>query len=193
MDLGEHRFTGSLPLFRTDIDDRITESYNSTTGGYDIYNGRDVRLEGFELSGSYRYQNLSAKLGYAVTEATYRDDGSVMLDANGRSADLGDSLSLSLNYDLPQWKAQLGWNSIWVMEEDAVEAGSDVKEAYDVHSVFAQWAPAQVNGLTLIFGIDNLFDEQYVSHSSRTGYARGTVLDDYEPGRNVKLSVAYQF
>ncbi len=193
MDMGAHRFTGGLTLFRTDIDDRITESYNAGRGGYDIFNGRDVRLEGFELSGTYRYQDFSGKLGYARTEATYRDDGSVMLDVNGRSADLGDSLSLSLNYDLPSWNAELGWSSIWVMEEDAVEAGSDVKEAYDVHSLFAQWAPAQADGLTLTFGIDNLFDEQYVSHASRTGSARGARLDDYEPGRNVKVSVAYQF
>lgn len=193
VDLGQHRFTSSLTLFRTDIDDRVTESYNSDRGGYDIFNGRDVRLEGFELSGTYRYQDFSGKLGYARTEATYRDDGSVMLDANGRSADLGDTLSLNLNYSLAALNAELGWSSIWVLEEDEVEAGADVKEAYDVHSLFAQWAPRQAAGLTLTFGIDNLFDEQYVSHASRTGSARGTRLDDYEPGRNVKVSLSYQF
>lgn len=193
VDLGQHRFTSNLTLFRTDIDDRVTESYNSDRGGYDIFNGRDVRLEGFELSGTYRYQDFSGKLGYARTEATYRDDGSVMLDANGRSADLGDTLSLNLNYSLAALNAELGWSSIWVLEEDEVEAGADVKEAYDVHSLFAQWAPRQAAGLTLTFGIDNLFDEQYVSHASRTGSARGTRLDDYEPGRNVKVSLSYQF
>jgi len=50
----------------------------------------------------------------------------------------------------------------------------------------------------LTLGVDNLFDEYYASQSSRTGVSFHPVfgelyLTDYEPGRNVKATIAYQF
>jgi len=50
-----------------------------------------------------------------------------------------------------------------------------------------------VKGLTLIAGVDNIFDETYVSHASENRYLSGVSLSDYEPGRNVKLSFSYEF
>ncbi|MFC5078215.1 hypothetical protein VTH8203_04292 [Vibrio thalassae] len=44
-----------------------------------------------------------------------------------------------------------------------------------------------------MFGIDNIFNEQYVPHASRSGTKRGFTLDDDEPGRNIKMSSAYEF
>ena len=50
----------------------------------------------------------------------------------------------------------------------------------------------------MTLGIENLLDKLYVSHASRTGTTTHPVfgaleLSDYEPGRNIKLSVAYKF
>ncbi len=189
----DHGFGGSLTVFRTDIDDHIAEVYSSDLAGYEIYNEGDVRLQGFELSVNYSYQDFSGKFGYSRVKSTNRTDGGPMLDANGRSTDLGDALSLNLDYDLRAYNLRLGWGSIWVLEEDNVLAGAPAKAAYDIHSLYAQWAPKRVDGLLLTFGIDNVFDELYVSHASRTGLARGYTTDDYEPGRNIKASVSYQF
>lgn len=107
--------------------------------------------------------------------------------------DVGDSIALNLSYYFPAVGVETGWNSQWVLTEDNVMPGTPDKDSYNVHSVYAQWVPPQADRLTLTLGVDNLFDEQYYSHASRTGVARGFELDDYEPGRNIKVSAAYQF
>lgn len=190
---GVHSFAANLTLFQTDIDDSIRSVWNDAQSQYDIINDGDVRIEGFEASALYGYDMFSAQLSYARSEANNRTNDTPMLDVNDRSADLGDSITLNLDYALYSIGVDLGWQSQWVLEEDNVMPGQPVKDGYDVHSVYAQWAPAQAEGLVLTFGIDNLLDEQYTSHASRTGIARGFELDDVEPGRNIKVSAAYQF
>ena len=53
--------------------------------------------------------------------------------------------------------------------------------------------PSNIDGLSVTFGIDNVFDELYTSHASRSGTRFTTTFDDYEPGHSYKLSAAYQF
>ncbi|MDR5866712.1 TonB-dependent siderophore receptor [Halomonas koreensis] len=190
-DHGPHRFASNLTLFQTDIDDSIRAVWNA--GQYDIVNDGDVRLKGFEASALYGYEAFSAKLSYSRSDADNRTHDTPAQDANGRSADLGDVITLDLGYALYDLGLEMGWQSRWVLEEDNVLPDAPVKEGYNVHGLYAQWAPVQMDGLVLTLGVDNLFDEQYVSHASRTGTARGFTLDDFEPGRNVKLSAAYRF
>jgi len=161
---GEHRYGVNVTAFKTDINDYIVETYNSTTSGYDIENSGDVEIKGVELSSTYSYQQFSGKLSYAKSDSEYVDTGTLF-----------------------------GWTSILVLEEDNVVDGASIKEGYNVHNLYAQWLPADMEALSVTFGIDNIFDESYVSHASRTGVGKGEVLDDYEPGVNFKLSVAYQF
>lgn len=190
---GLHSFASNLTLFQTDIDDSIRSVYNGDAARYDIINDGDERIEGVELSALYGYDAFSAKLSYAYSEANNRTNDTPALDVNGRSADQGDTITLNLDYTLYDLGVDMGWQSQWVLEEDNVLDGAPVKDGYNVHSVYAQWTPAQVDGLVLTLGVDNLLDEQYTSHASRSGIARGFTLDDFEPGRNVKVSAAYQF
>ena len=74
----------------------------------------------------------------------------------------------------------------------------NAKDGFTVHNVSANWSPDSIEGLTVIFGIDNLFDEYYASQSSRTGTSfhprfGSLYLLDYEPGRNIKATMSYQF
>ena len=53
-------------------------------------------------------------------------------------------------------------------------------------------------GLTVIFGVDNLLDKTYTSHASRLGVTQHPFfgelfLNDVEPGRNIKLTIAKTF
>lgn len=186
-----HNFSGSLTLFRTDIDDHLSEQWNGD--GYTISNAGDVRFQGFELSASHSYDAFTGRLSYSRVKATDKTNGGPVLDSNGRSADLGDSISLNLDYKLAQYDLNLGWGSMFVLEEDNVVDGTEAKKSYDIHSVYAQWAPESANGLVMTFGIDNLFDELYVAHASRSGVVRGLSTEDPEPGRNIKLSLSYHF
>ena len=72
------------------------------------------------------------------------------------------------------------------------------KMSFAVHNLSISWQPEQLDGLSVIFGIDNVFDEFYASQSSHTGLSNHPLfgelyLMDYEPGRNVKATIAYQF
>mgnify|MGYP000102940907 CR=1 FL=1 len=72
------------------------------------------------------------------------------------------------------------------------------KDGYTVLNISARWTPEQVAGLALTIGADNLLDEYYASQSSRTGLSihprfGELQLTDYEPGRNIKATVSYEF
>ncbi|ENM5759619.1 TonB-dependent siderophore receptor [Vibrio mimicus] len=185
---GEHFVGANFTLFNTKIDDHIR-----TNNSYLISNVGDMEIKGFELSTTYAYQAASAKFSYARSDADDVTNGGPMLNSVGSSADMGDSLALTLGYQADSIDTLFGWTSIVVLDEDNVVAGSDKKEGYDVHNLYAQWTPYSVPNLVLTFGVDNVFDELYVSHASRIGLARSFVADDYEPGRSYKLSAAYQF
>ncbi|MCE2570297.1 TonB-dependent siderophore receptor [Motilimonas eburnea] len=193
--IGKHVLSANISYFITDIDDYIVEQYmyDSTPAIYRIYNLGDVEIKGFEASVFYGFEQFNTKLSYAKSDAKDKTTGGPVPNGIGQSIDMGDSIALTLDYQADEIDSVFGWTSMVVLEEDNVFEGQPVKEGYDVHNLYAQWVPAHIEGLSLTFGIDNIFDETYTSHASRSGTARGVVVDDYEPGRNVKLSAAYQF
>jgi hemoglobin/transferrin/lactoferrin receptor protein len=189
----DHFLGANVTVFQTDIDDYIAEAYQRATQTYLIYNLGDVEIKGFEASVSYGYDMFNSKLSYSRSDTTNKETGGYVPGGNGRSIDMGDSIALTLDYQADSLETIFGWTSILVKDETNVADGAPIKEGYDVHNLYAQWVPNSVEGLSVTFGIDNVFDELYTSHASRSGTARGFVLDDYEPGRNYKLSAAYQF
>lgn len=189
----EHFFGADLTLFQTDIDNYITETYQRASQTYLIHNLGDVEIKGFEASVSYGYESFNSKLSYSKSDMEDKTNGGPVAGGNGRSMDVGDSIALSLDYQAESLDTIFGWTSILVRDEDNVLSDQPIKEGYNVHNLYAQWVPENVDGLAVTFGIDNIFDEAYASHASRSGTARGFTLDDLEPGRNFKLSAAYQF
>ncbi|MCG3728714.1 TonB-dependent siderophore receptor [Vibrio cincinnatiensis] len=185
---GDHFVGANFTLFKTKLNDHIR-----TDNSYLISNVGDMEVKGFELSTTYTYQAASAKFSYSRSEANDVTNGGPMLNSVGTSADMGDSLALTLGYQADSIDTLFGWTSIVVLDEDNVVEGTEKKEGYDVHNLYAQWTPYALPNLVLTFGIDNVFDELYTSHASRLGVARGFTLDDKEPGRSYKLSAAYQF
>lgn len=176
-------FSAGLTVFRTRINDYIddegrTASFNNI-GNYDI--------EGFEAVVAMSKGNLDARLTYARSESENRVSGAPL----GRQ--VGDSISLGLDYQIPSADLNLSWTSLVTLDEDYYD-----KEGFDVHSISAKWTPGHLEGLTLTAGVENLFDEYYTSHASRIGDTFHPVfgqlhLNDYEPGRNFKLSASYIF
>lgn len=194
--IDEHFLSANLTVFKTEIDDYIVSEYDFASAGYKIYNLGDVEFTGFELSASYGYQNFQSKVSYSRSDNEDKTNGGPVLDTVGRSArslDVGDSIAVTLDYQADAIDTIFGWTSIMVLEEDNVLDGAPVKESYDVHNLYAQWIPSQVEDLSVTFGIDNIFDATYASHASKTGAVGDVRADDYEPGRNFKLSAAYQF
>ena len=192
-DYNEHSFGSSVTIFKTQIDDYIAEAYQASSRSYLIYNSGDVEFTGFEVSGTYGYEMFMSKLSYSRTDNEDNTNGGPVINGAGRSSDMGDSIALTLDYQSLELDTVFGWTSIVVLDETNVQDGAPDKEGYDVHNLYVQWLPSSAENLSITFGIDNVFDEQYVSHASRSGLARTTVTDDYEPGRNYKVSGSYQF
>ncbi|GAB3019567.1 TonB-dependent receptor domain-containing protein [Bowmanella dokdonensis] len=149
----------------------------------------EVEIQGFEASLLYVIGNLDALLTYADSDSRRIDGGS---EAQPLEREVGDSAGISLSYLWSEYDLSLSWQLQHTRREGD-------KPSYHVHTLSASWAPsAQLDGLTLTLGVENLFDEFYVSHASRTGFSNHPVfgvlqLDDYEPGRNIKVSAAYHF
>lgn len=188
--LGADRQTFALTLFHTQIDDKIETV--RVPGGEQDQNVGTVDIDGFEASWRLEQGNFASVLTYAHSDSEFEETGDPL------DREIGDTVGLSLDYVFAEHGLVLNWFSQYVAEEDRVVSG-DPKPSYDVHNVSVQWLPdGNLSGLTVTAGIDNVFDELYVSHASRTGRTvhpvfGPLVLNDYEPGRNVKVTLAYEF
>jgi len=150
-------------------------------------NGGTLDIQGFEASFVYDIGALSSLITYAHSNSKFKNTGL------STQREPGDSLSVNLDYAFMK-NLSLSWDSLFVMEEERQYiAAQQTKEAYDVHDIAVKWKPSSVKGLTLIVGVDNIFDESYVSHASENRLLSGVSLSDYEPGRNIKLSFSYEF
>ncbi|TMP83326.1 hypothetical protein CWB73_02315 [Pseudoalteromonas phenolica] len=74
--------------------------------------------------------------------------------------------------------------------------GSIDKEGYNLVDVYARYEPTEQ--LRFDLSIQNLFNETYRSHGSvgdfsKFGKGYETLKGMYEPGRDIRLSVSYQF
>jgi len=187
---GADRQTFALTLFRTEIENKIETV--SVSGGEQDQNTGTVDIDGFEASWRLEQGSFASVLTYARSDSEFEETG------NPLERELGDTIGLSLDYVVADYDLVLNWFSQYVAEEDKVVSG-DPKPSYDVHNIAVQWLPdGHLSGLTVTAGIDNIFDQLYVSHASRTGRTEHPVfgplvLNDYEPGRNVKLTLAYNF
>ena len=200
-EFGADMFRVGVTFFQTDIQDYI---YDYTANGKD--NVGDMSIDGYEAYLGFDAGNLTVLWTYSVAKSDLDAfEEYAALDGARIDREQGNTSSLNVDYLIPAADLALHWD---VLNVNGVPAGVDLdvtsldsrnaKEGYTVHNISARWTPRQVPGLSLTLGVDNLFDEYYASQSSRTGLSfhplfRDLYLTDFEPGRNVKTTVAYQF
>ncbi len=219
--LGADNFRTGITFFRTNIDNYIYDYANiPTTPPCSLAqrcahwkdNVGDMKIDGVEAYLGYLLGNLNLLLTYsnsdselsAFSEYSHQDTANYLsLDGARIDRVQGDTVSFSLDYDLEQTDLSLHWDFMIV---DDVAAAPDLdgatltneKKGFSIHNVSARWLPQEVNGLSITLGVDNLFDEFYASQSSRTGVSfhprfGQLYLLDYEPGRNIKMTLSYEF
>ncbi len=198
-------FNLGTTFFHTQVDNYIYDYAPNPATRYWKDNVGDMAIDGFEA-----YAGLSVA-GFVTTLTYAHADSSLdafeeyeSLDGTRLDRTQGDTISINADYIIEAIDLTLHWDLLWV---DDLEAGPDLdgasfdnaKDGYSVQNISARWEPQRfAEGLAVTFGIDNLFDEYYASQSSRTGVSLHPrfgelYLQDYEPGRNVKLTVAYQY
>lgn len=179
--LGADKLGFSFKYFETQIDDYIVYTTSS------IYNNGTLDIHGFEASFMYDIGALHSLITYAHSDSKFRKTGL------STQRDPGDSISVNLDYAIMK-NLILSWDSLFVKEENRKYIVSQqTKQSYKVHDIAVKWKPQSVKSLTLIAGVDNIFDEAYVAHASENRILSNVPLSDYEPGRNVKFSFSYEF
>ncbi len=187
------RITAGANWFDTKLEDYIAET---TADGvaFDTNIG-DAELDGFEASLGWGYGELDLLATYSTSD----------FDASGLNSgvstesvrEIGDQISFEADYTLTPWNLTTMWKARVV--SDKTTSTGEVKDGYSVHDISVRADElADIEGLSLTFGVDNLFDEAYTSHASRTGSTFHPVfgpleLYDVEPGRNVKVTIAKIF
>ncbi len=191
-------------VYKSEIDDVILDQLGQ--GTY-YENVGTLETDGFELKVGYWYENLELVASYSNNDAELNGETVEGYEHVGLANARGDTWGLNLNYTLND-DVELGWNFTHVEDLNnievlhrAVEIGwidetyEIDKDGYQVHDIYAQW---QVNdGLLVNLTIQNLFDETYRDHSSVGDYGHVPDWDGVagvnEAGRDIRLSVSYQF
>ncbi|WP_201575398.1 TonB-dependent receptor domain-containing protein [Psychrobacter sp. H8-1] len=154
-----------------------------------INSDEDYEIKGVELAANYRMDNFGMGLSYSRARSEGSETGDSIPSVSGSSADSGDRYMVNLNYE-PSDELGLGWRSTYVAS--ITDNSGDTKPNYDVHDVYMNYSPRQLEGVKATVGVYNLFDETYASHSSRLDTA-ADASTDFEMGRNIKASLTYQF
>lgn len=175
---------------------RIGLDCNTGASGGDcqgaINKDEDYKIKGVELAADYKMKDFSMGLSYAHARSKGKDTGYSIYSQTGSSSDTGDKYMVNLAYE-PTETTDLGWRSTYVASVTPNTGGDDIKKAsYDVHDIFMSYSPTQVDGLKATVGVYNIFDETYASHASRYNALKDDSTD-FEPGRNIKASLSYQF
>ncbi|GGP59396.1 TonB-dependent receptor domain-containing protein [Shewanella saliphila] len=205
--LGADAFSIGATLFHTQIEDYIYDYAgippNGDQGDWKDNVG-DMEIEGYEIYLGYEKYGLNGLITYSSSRSDLKafDDYEV-LDGARIDREQGNTISANINYVFDSINLTLNWDILVV---DDLDAGTDLdgatadnaKDGFTVQNIAASWVPEFAPDLTVIVGVDNLFDEYYASQSSRTGKSfhprfGDLYLTDYEPGRNIKATLSYQF
>lgn len=172
----------SFKYFRTDIND-VIQSWDGNTPV--VFNNGDLAIKGFETS----FKVIKGDVTGLVTLS--KSDTEFSATKKASNYEQGDKVTLGLNYKITR-ELETSWNSIF-MKGSGDGIKSLEKAGYGVHDVSFKYTPIAFKNLSVIAGVDNIFDKEYIAPTSRNDYARGIFLGDYEPGRNYKVTVAYKF
>ncbi len=191
----------SAKYFETNIENYIEFIRSGLSCGPNLANNcqgavnkdEEYKIKGVELAADYKMDNFSMGLSYAHARSKGKDTGKTIYSQTGTGSDTGDKYMVNLAYQ-PTDTTELGWRSTYVaaVTLDTAEKGEFTKPNYDVHDIFVNYSPSQIEGLKATVGVYNIFDDTYNSHASRYD-ASDDKFTDFEPGRNIKASLTYQF
>nr|WP_320193937.1 TonB-dependent receptor plug domain-containing protein [uncultured Desulfobacter sp.] len=192
--MAKDNLTFKATFFDTVIEDVIVAG---TGGGMaaisDIVNDDDeLETKGFELSAQWGIPKLDFYLGYAHNDVEYGDQD-VSKTIQRTAATTGDTLSFAVNY-IPSLQFNIGYTLIVVFDDsDCTDSGynSVLEDGYVLHNLTVQYHPQckTLKNFTLSLAINNIFDEQYSNQTTIANFNYPV----QEPGRDIRLSLSYQF
>jgi len=193
-------------VYQSDIDDVI---YDQLGQGTYYENIGTLETSGFELKAAYSLDGLEVIASYSNNDVELNGDTVEGYEHIGLANERGDTWGLTVNYVVAE-NLEMGWNFAYVQNLDNIEVLQRAvaigwldevkfidKDGYQTHDIYVQWQPLNSDVLTVNFAVQNLFDEHYRDHSSVGDYSTvpgwGIVGGMYEAGRDIRLSLSYQF
>lgn len=178
----------STALFQNDVKDFInlevskSRHFGSTEipQEFQYRNVKNARLRGIELNTAYQTPSWSLYANYGMLRGKDRQTGEALENINA------DRLTFGGNYVVVADKFSVGGRlSHYFAQKRLPSKTTREYPAYTLVDLTATYAPKQGEweNLRIDFAIENLFDKAYTQAFSLTPSA----------GRNVKVSVAYQF
>lgn len=192
---------GSAKAYRSNIDNVVGDNdYDSI-----FENIGDLESDGFILEVGHRWDNVLARVSYHHNDAEVDGFDANAYDHPGIANMVRDTVITQLDYQYnPQWN--VGWNARFVKGRDNVESpelntyapGNDFDQpGYGIHDLYIQWRPVSSEDIRVGLTVRNVFDKNYLDHASVADFthvAGYELIRGYnEPGRDVRLSVAWQF
>lgn len=181
---------GSAKAYRSEIQDVIGVSPNNRNLFDNI---GDLDSDGYILEVGHRWKSVMGRLSYHYNDAEVDGVEANAYDHNGIANTVRDTLIASMDYQYdPQWN--FGWNARFVKGRDNVESslGEVDQPGFGVHDIYVQWTPSTTEDVRIGLTLRNVLDKNYLDHSSVANY-EGILSGYNEPGRDVRLSVAWQF
>jgi hemoglobin/transferrin/lactoferrin receptor protein len=183
----DEKIFSQAAVYRQNIDDVI-----AAVGGVRDNRG-ELEVFGYEASIGSRWNDFTASLG--VAESFPELNGATLNDNNvGLGTAYARTWNLDLNYAFPEQRLSFGTTMEYQEKFDDVSAGVPAKGSYFVTDIYAQWTPLEGKDLHVKLSVNNLFDKFY-SNQATPGFntVLGRVAGLPEPGRDVRLTLSYQF
>ena len=178
------KFSGDFHGYYTEIDDshdRGNATRNST---------RDITSRGWNLSG--KYQEDAWYVRATFSDNRLRSDGVPLTSgsASFHGLQMGRLATLDAAYDWYDLGFRAGGSMEYAFTDNTLDEVTF--KQYKLFNVFAEYAPGQIDGLTMRLDIRNLFDETYVDRAT-SGVDNSSVIPFNEPGRSLVATAKYAF
>lgn len=165
--------------------------------GASIFRNVDATLAGAELAGQWRPINtwrLAADVAYTWGENTSDDRPLYQIPPLQGTVEAAWQPA-ALGLDAWEWGGRLRWalSQSRVDDDPLTGAGLDVREtpAYGAFDLFTSYSG--IDGVVLRAGVNNLFNEAYATHLSRSNGVDPMMVQVNEPGRAFYLQGRVEF
>lgn len=202
--LGDDKLNGSLTYFDNRYRNFIESVNGRGTAMYPYYvqtfeNLDQVRIYGIEAKGSWAFARGWRAFGSLAWSAGQNQQTNQSLNSIAPLTAIA-----GLAYSQEQWGVQAqvtataAKNNVTYPETNAQVKYADFKApGFGVADLSVYWTPEQVKGLRLQAGLYNVFNQKYWNSSSvptagAVAIPRGVDLYT-SPGRNVQLTMSYQY
>lgn len=181
----------SAQAFKSTVDDVVGTVRRD--GNRFFGNAGELKTTGFSLSASKQWDN--GQIGFNYSHNKPELNGEALDDVKfGIGTAFGDTLTINSSYSLEALNLELGWNARFVKKLSDVPAGNPNKPGYGVHDIYVEWYPMDHDNFYVNLSLNNAFDKYYFDHGT-FGYDSDEkqVIGLAEPGRDVRLTLSYQF